>query len=1495
MDNLNGGLGFKATLDIDDFNVSAQAMEKQIRNVSRTSQAEFEDMDNSLLQFAQRGAKYITSFLVGQGMVGLLQSITQVRGQFQQLEIAFETMLGSSTKAQTLMNQMVETAAKTPFDLMGVASGAKQLLAYGEAADKVNDTLVRLGNIASGLSIPLNDIVYLYGTTMVQGRLYAQDVRQFTGRGIPLVRELAEMYGVTAEKINEMVSAGKIGFADVEKVINKLTNAGGQFYNLMEKQSASLTGMISNLEDAWDSMLNEIGKQNQGALAGAIQSASFLVEHYEEVIRVLKAVAIGYGSVKAAIVLNTLVTKGYTGVALIDNIVRSAKVALLKVEALSINKVTLATKALWATIKANPLGWILSIVGLLISAFSLFSNKTKEAKTVQGEFQDAVQKEIDDLNMLMSILRNTAEGTKTHTKAIEKINAICKEYNATLLKENSSLDEQRLKYQELTKAIQANTAEKIKAKYTEQEASQRNDRDAESKSNLKNSTKGFRDYYVTDTGEGYWYDVEEIQTATDALFDYIEMDAKEAADKLRTLSGEEYTKAYNESLTAIAKSFKEATGASEGNMRSYMRVLGIYFKSIVESAKAESEALKSTLSQIDGYRQMATDITTETDYTTLSFSELETKIKDTQMRIDELNRKEVKVETDTTDLENLQDLLGKLNNAVEIKSKDLNTESGISARIKELREERSNVEINSQKYKDLTKEIENLSAKIPTAVGKADKNLSVLSQKQIESQLALEESKIKIMEEGYEKRKATLDLQHKRNLAQIEREELELFEARRKAQKGGLSSEEKEGFSTRRSLEDEQYRKAQEKLFDGEIDYKKKRYELYFQWVRNVGKDVADSHFATLLKDGNSFTSWVNSQIAILEAKKTSNPVEFTSGDANTLNQLVNQRDELMGTKSAMDLFKESVQQSVGQATTLVEKLQVISEMKERLANGDFNLNDDEKVLASYSLDEQDSEYQKELRQRVLQDYRSYEERKQSIQAEFAAMRLTGIAKNNNDVLDKLKEGEEKVLSELLSEQLKASDNWKNLFQNLDYMTAGEIQKLIKSIESDMQSAKLSLSPVDYKALMDSLKEAKNKVASLNPFKSLGENFTNYITSLKDLKHAEKQNLSDKELSVFRKSVKDSAQQCTLAIEQITQVVGSIGNTMASVIDSFGADGKTSAIIEGVTGALEGAGKAAGGVSKILSGDLIGGITDVISGIGDFIISLNGMSDAMHEDEIKDLQKQIDNLADSYDNLGDSISHAFSTSKADLIKQQNENLKKQNELIRQQIKEEEDKKKTDAERIEDWKDQIKENEKEIAENEKYNIIDAIMGTDVASAIDQLATAYADAWAKGTKAAGKSAETVKNLIKTAIIEQLKNKLQPEVQSFMEYLSGALQDGLISEAEENMLDEYQKRLEQISDDYLSRTGKWLSDDEEEDEDALSGSVRGMSEETGGVVAGRLNAVVINQSAQSTILRESLAYQAKIAQHTEESARQLKEIRSDLKEIKNRENSLLSQGIS
>lgn len=954
MNNIDGALAFKATLDIDQFNVSAQAMERNIRRVSDTAVSESAEMEQSILNFAQNGARYIVSYLVGQGMGSLLQSIVSVRGQFQQLEIAFETMLGSGTKAKALIDQMAETAARTPFDLAGVAGGAKQLLAYGESADKVNDTLVRLGNIASGLSIPLNDIVYLYGTTMVQGRLYAQDVRQFTGRGIPLVKELAAMYGKTAEEINGMVSEGKIGFPEVEKVIKKLTDQGGQFYNLMEKQSASLTGQISNLGDAWDMALNKIGERNQDVFAAGISSATYMVEHLDDVLRIVKAIAIAYGSYRAAIILNTLATKGYTGVSLLDNTARQAKMALMKADevltgkaaattkamtaaqeahtaalqkqltveelitlqkklristiqglltaqqqeylsnlnlttssagyeaaAMSVlsveqraalgkvdlssksaiyraaleqevatknrgrdatlsamradvsaaaakvetakqtaiasmqateaaryevywakqsgdatriataekrlegaqdnqavarkaalaaqtdfyakkkaleaaatrqstvasvtdtaakttqgtvttlltaitTRATAAMKALWASMMSNPIGWVLGLIGALVSVFSLFKSKEEDATDAMGEFNNTTKDEINNLNVLFTILSNTERGTQTHSKTIEKINAICKEYNKTLLDENATLDVQKIKYEELSQAIQETTAEKIKAKYAEKALQEQIEESNKSLDKLKNDASKAKyqkvELTAIDAGDGKTiqgyavvdHNSQNIRNASAAVWEMVETDAMEAAKHLQTLTGDAYTAAFDKALAKITNSVQKATGATGDEMSTFTASLSTYLSEVTESSKKANAEIGKLDKQLEAYLgTKETPVVESVDYVSMSFGDLEKQIKDAQAEIDTINKKTVKVDTDNTRLQELANLINTIQGAITTKTNNLNTEAGISARIKELKEERSNVEINGTKYKEYTRSIESLEKKLP--------------------------------------------------------------------------------------------------------------------------------------------------------------------------------------------------------------------------------------------------------------------------------------------------------------------------------------------------------------------------------------------------------------------------------------------------------------------------------------------------------------------------------------------------------------------------------------------------------------------------------------------------------------------------------------------------------------------------------------------------------------------------------------------------------------
>lgn len=304
MNSDNGKIGFSIELDNSQLNRDIKKSQQAFRDLGDQVESECSRMDNAFSGISRS----VASIGAAWSLQELGKNVATIRGEFQSLQKTMEVMLQSKSKAEALMAQMVQTAATTPFGLQEVAGGAKQLIAYGLEADKVNDTLIQLGNIASGLKIPLGDLIYLYGTTMAQGRLYTQDLNQFTGRGIPMIKELAEHFGVAESKVKGLVEEGKVGFPEVQAVINDLTGEGGKFFNLMAEQSTLINGKISNLEDAFDSMFNKIGQSNEGIINDTIDTALLLVENYELVGDVLMTLVADYGVYKATLMAVTAYT-----------------------------------------------------------------------------------------------------------------------------------------------------------------------------------------------------------------------------------------------------------------------------------------------------------------------------------------------------------------------------------------------------------------------------------------------------------------------------------------------------------------------------------------------------------------------------------------------------------------------------------------------------------------------------------------------------------------------------------------------------------------------------------------------------------------------------------------------------------------------------------------------------------------------------------------------------------------------------------------------------------------------------------------------------------------------------------------------------------------------------------------------------------------------------------------------------------------------------------
>ncbi len=273
--------------------VAAIAMERDGSNAAMA-------LSNALGRVYGDAMMLTTTLLGGLGLEQLIVTVASTRSQFQQLEMSFNTMLGSADKAQALVTQLIDTAAKTPFDMMSITNGAKQLLAYGTQAEEVNDILVHLGDIAAGLSLPLGDLVYLYGTTMAQGRMYTMDLRQFMGRGIPMAEALAKQFGVSVNEVNKLVTEGKVGADVFKKAILDMSSEGGRFGGLMEKQAQTIGGRWSNIGDSVQQMFNEIGKASEGAIGAGLDIVSDLVENWRTVGKYILSAAAAFGTWKLA-------------------------------------------------------------------------------------------------------------------------------------------------------------------------------------------------------------------------------------------------------------------------------------------------------------------------------------------------------------------------------------------------------------------------------------------------------------------------------------------------------------------------------------------------------------------------------------------------------------------------------------------------------------------------------------------------------------------------------------------------------------------------------------------------------------------------------------------------------------------------------------------------------------------------------------------------------------------------------------------------------------------------------------------------------------------------------------------------------------------------------------------------------------------------------------------------------------------------------------------
>lgn len=786
------GLHFDITGDNSNFLRKLREVETGVTNTSKEIEKNglgIEDMFNKMTKAA-------AAFGAGFTAKELIQNIIQVRGEFQQLEVAFTTMLGSSEKANVLMAQLTETAAKTPFDLQGVANGARQLLAYGTSAEDVNETLIRLGNIAAGLSQPLGDLVYLYGTTMTQGRLYTQDLNQFTGRGIPMIKELAKEFGVAESEIKGMVEAGMIGFPEVQKVIQNLTNEGGMFFNLMQEQSKTITGQISNIGDSFSMMLNEIGKANEGIINDALSSVSYLIENYEKVGKILIELVGTYGAYRTALMAITA----------LHNLQATGITALTAKEAIHYSWLVLTQKAqslLNKTLLANPYVAVAAAVAALgLGIYKLVTYQTEAEKAqerLNDEFGKTEVAALNEMSTLRELNRQLTEAKKWSDEWYAIKEKIVNGYSKYL----SGIDEEIDKtgslagqYEKLEKAIRKSMAAQNYTNFAKQEE------DIYNSVREKNLTKvydAFTKKYGDESGlKVYrnwlnWLDSgRDIPTEIQRIFNDV-------------------STGWGESANTLLFEIRRQAEIRNKNLEEYRNK---YF-----------------------IPEPSFDSPTENIFTTegKSISQLEEEIKKAETSLASLKKALADGSGTKEAVDQQEAYIKSLQDTILEREKDLRVINEVKTQISKLEKEQGETVSGSKEYNALQSRIDALRAKLPkTKSDKAAEDKQAKEQKEAEQKLVDEllelrkknqEKEISLWEEGKDKKLKQINYYYEEQKKEIKKKEKELSELNKvakiepsKLNENGLTTEQQENIDTANRLNEKNKNKQTKEILDDEIN-----------------------------------------------------------------------------------------------------------------------------------------------------------------------------------------------------------------------------------------------------------------------------------------------------------------------------------------------------------------------------------------------------------------------------------------------------------------------------------------------------------------------------------------------------------------------------------------------------------------------------------------------------------------------------------------------------
>lgn len=301
MNNDKGRLFYATGIDNNQLRADAAESRNILQGIGSTAMQEGANIDAAFGKIA----KSVGGIFALSQAKEFAQKIIEVRGEIESLEISFETLLGGNKeKAAAMFGEIRQFAVNTPMMLKDLAAGAQTMLGFNIEAEKVMPMLKAIGDISMGDAQKFNSLSLSFSQMSATGKLMGQDLLQMINAGFNPLSVISEKTGKSIGDLKEEMEKGKITVEMVTDAFISASSAGGKFYGMLEKQSKGINGAISNLQGAIDDMFNDMGTASQGVAASAIDGATYLVKHYQEVAEILAVIVATYGVYKGAIIAN---------------------------------------------------------------------------------------------------------------------------------------------------------------------------------------------------------------------------------------------------------------------------------------------------------------------------------------------------------------------------------------------------------------------------------------------------------------------------------------------------------------------------------------------------------------------------------------------------------------------------------------------------------------------------------------------------------------------------------------------------------------------------------------------------------------------------------------------------------------------------------------------------------------------------------------------------------------------------------------------------------------------------------------------------------------------------------------------------------------------------------------------------------------------------------------------------------------------------------------